>query len=59
MVICDFCDKTQEEVFRMILGNGGAAICNECSLLATQIVIEQLAEDTRAEDDIDENTIQR
>jgi ATP-dependent Clp protease ATP-binding subunit ClpX len=50
VIRCSFCGKRQDEVDRMIAGNG-AYICNECVLLCASIVSEELVpvEDMRSE----------
>lgn len=42
MVHCDFCGKSQDEVFVTIMGNNGSAICSECILTSASIVVEQM-----------------
>jgi ATP-dependent Clp protease ATP-binding subunit ClpX len=34
---CSFCDKNQEEVYKLIAGSG-ALICNECVRLCTELL---------------------
>ena len=41
---CAFCGKTQDQVKKMIAGNG-VYICNECVDLCKQIIDQELAED--------------
>lgn len=47
-VYCSFCGKNQEEVRKIIAGNG-VFICNECVELAQEIIREELAEEVLAD----------
>lgn len=47
-VHCSFCGKNQEEVRKIIAGNG-VFICNECVELSQEIIREELAEDVLAD----------
>lgn len=40
---CDFCGKDQTQVIRMIVAND-VAICNECVILCSEILMEELSE---------------
>lgn len=40
---CDFCGKDQTQVIRMIVANN-VAICNECVILCSEILMEELSE---------------
>ena len=40
MVYCSFCGKNQEEVKKIIAGNG-VFICNECVALSQEIIREE------------------
>ncbi|ACS41619.1 Hypothetical protein MexAM1_META1p3936 [Methylorubrum extorquens AM1] len=42
---CSFCDKSQHEVRRLILGPKPLAICDECTDLCAKIVAEAGAEE--------------
>ncbi|MGT2925702.1 ATP-dependent Clp protease ATP-binding subunit ClpX [Streptococcus cuniculipharyngis] len=48
MVYCSFCGKNQEEVRKIIAGNG-VFICNECVSLSQEIIREELAEEVLAD----------
>lgn len=48
MVYCSFCGKNQEEVKKIIAGNG-VFICNECVALSQEIIREEMAEEVLAE----------
>lgn len=42
---CSFCNKTQDMVRKMISGQDGAYICDECISLCTEILEEELEDD--------------
>lgn len=48
MVYCLFCGKNQEEVKKIIAGNG-VFICNECVALSQEIIREEMAEEVLAD----------
>lgn len=48
LVHCSFCGKNQEEVRKIIAGNG-VFICNECVSLSQEIIREELSEDVLAD----------
>lgn len=48
MVYCSFCGKNQEEVKKIIAGNG-VFICNECVALSQGIIREETAEEVLAD----------
>ena len=48
MVYCSFCGKNQEEVKKIIAGNG-VFICNECVALSQEIIREEMAEEVLAD----------
>ncbi|HEO5321751.1 TPA: ATP-dependent Clp protease ATP-binding subunit ClpX [Streptococcus agalactiae] len=48
-VYCSFCGKSQDEVKKIIAGNG-VFICNECVALSQEIIKEELAEEELAEE---------
>ena len=48
MVYCSFCGKIQEEVKKIIAGNG-VFICNECVALSQEIIREETAEEVLAD----------
>ncbi|MGB9724305.1 MAG: ATP-dependent Clp protease ATP-binding subunit ClpX [Chloroflexia bacterium] len=41
---CSFCDKSQEEVERLIAGPRGVFICDECVSLCSEIIAEERAQ---------------
>lgn len=47
-VYCSFCGKSQDEVKKIIAGNG-VFICNECAALSQEIIKEELAEEVLAD----------
>lgn len=47
-VYCSFCGKSQDEVKKIIAGNG-VFICNECVALSQEIIKEELAEKVLAD----------
>ena len=47
-VHCSFCGKNQDEVKKIIAGNG-VFICNECVELSQEIIREELAEEVLAD----------
>ena len=48
MFYCSFCGKNQEEVKKIIAGNG-VFICNECVALSQEIIREEMAEEVLAD----------
>ncbi|MDY3024918.1 ATP-dependent Clp protease ATP-binding subunit ClpX [Streptococcus hyovaginalis] len=48
MVYCSFCGKNQEQVKKIIAGNG-VFICDECVALSQEIIKEELAEEVLAD----------
>jgi hypothetical protein len=46
VLICDFCGRDQHHVKRLIAGGRGADICDECTRICMDIVIEKEAEAT-------------
>ena len=42
---CSFCNKTQDMVRKMISGQDGAYICDECISLCTEILEEEMEDD--------------
>lgn len=48
LVHCSFCGKNQEEVRKIIAGNG-VFICNECVALSQEIIREELSEEVLAD----------
>ena len=39
---CSFCNKTQEQVRKLIAGPNGAYICNECVDICSEIIEDEL-----------------
>lgn len=39
MIYCDFCGKSQKDVFAIITGTNGAAICGECALTCATVIM--------------------
>ncbi len=52
---CSFCNKTEDQVRKLIAGPGGVYICDECIDICSEIIEEEL-EDTY-EDEEEENSI--
>lgn len=44
-VRCSFCGKTEEQVYKLIAGPGGAYICDECVGICSEIIAEELGEE--------------
>ena len=42
---CSFCNKTQDMVRKMISGQDGAYICDECISLCTEILEEEMEDE--------------
>lgn len=40
-IICDFCGKTQFEVRKMIIAPRKIGICNECIVLAVEVIVNE------------------
>lgn len=61
MHYCDFCGKSQKQVKRMISANKGIDICNECVMLCTEILMNDISEFKRIDfdnkEEIEENKI--
>lgn len=47
MIICDFCGKSQHEVYKLVTGLNHVAICDECSDIATQIIKAERKKDKK------------
>ena len=43
-VRCSFCNKTQDQVTKLIAGPNGAYICDECVAICADIIEEELEE---------------
>ena len=46
---CSFCNKTQDMVRKMISGQDGAYICDECNSLCTEILEEEMEDEENEE----------
>lgn len=44
-IICSFCNKTQDEVIKLVSGPNGIFICDECIELCYQIIDEEVLKD--------------
>ena len=49
-VRCSFCNKTQDQVKKMIAGPGGVYICDECVDICADIIEEEYEEEPEAEE---------
>lgn len=49
-VRCSFCNKTQDQVKKMIAGPGGVYICDECVDICADIIEEEYEDDLEAEE---------
>ncbi len=49
-VRCSFCNKTQDQVRKMIAGPGGVYICDECVDICADIIEEEYEEDPEIEE---------
>lgn len=49
-VRCSFCNKTQDQVKKMIAGPGGVYICDECVDICADIIEEEYEDETEAEE---------
>lgn len=49
-VRCSFCNKTQDQVKKMIAGPGGVYICDECVDICADIIEEEYEEDPETEE---------
>ncbi|WP_125153630.1 ClpX C4-type zinc finger protein [Clostridium rectalis] len=43
MMVCDFCGKNENEVYRLV-ANKNNAICNKCIMLCSEILLSELGE---------------
>ena len=53
---CSFCNKTQDQVKKMIAGPAGVYICDECVEICADIVEEEY-EDVQEENNMDINLL--
>ncbi len=49
---CSFCNKTQEQVRKLIAGPNGAYICDECIDICAEIIEEEYEDDVMTDDEI-------
>lgn len=49
---CSFCNKTQEQVRKLIAGPNGAYICDECVDICAEIIEEEYEEEPKAAEEI-------
>ena len=54
---CSFCNKTQDQVKKMIAGPSGVYICDECVEICADIVEEEYEEMQSEEPDMDINLL--
>ena len=46
---CSFCNKTEDQVRKLIAGPGGVYICDECIDICSEIIEEELGEEYEEE----------
>ena len=44
-VRCSFCNKSEDQVRKLIAGPGGVFICDDCVEICSEIIEEELAEE--------------
>lgn len=54
---CSFCNKTEDQVRKLIAGPNGVYICDECIDICAEIIEEELDEDYVPEDDTEINLL--
>lgn len=52
---CSFCNKTEDQVRKLIAGPGGVYICDECIEVCSEILEEELGEEEEPDFDLDIN----
>ena len=52
---CSFCNKTEDQVRKLIAGPGGVYICDECIDVCSEIMDEELADEEEEFADSDIN----
>ena len=50
---CSFCNKTEDQVRKLIAGPSGVYICDECVEICSEIIEEVLEDDFTAEIDLE------
>ena len=53
---CSFCNKTEDQVRKLIAGSGGVYICDECIDICSEIIEEEL-EESYEEEEVEESGI--
>ena len=56
-VRCSFCNKTQDQVRKLIAGPGGIYICDECVEICSDIIEEEYEEDKVSDEQMDINLL--
>ena len=56
-VRCSFCNKTQDQVKKMIAGPGGVYICDECVDICADIIEEEYEEEPEMTQNIADTVI--
>ena len=54
---CSFCNKTEDQVRKLIAGPSGVYICDECVEICSEIIEEELEDEYTAEDDQEINLL--
>ena len=54
---CSFCNKTQDQVRKLIAGPNGAYICDECIDICMDIIEEEYEQDEHPSEDVDINLL--
>ena len=54
---CSFCNKTEDQVRKLIAGPSGVYICDECVEICSEIIEEELEDEYAAEDDQEINLL--
>ena len=54
---CSFCNKTQDQVRKLIAGPNGVYICDECVEICADIIDEEYEEEEPAEETLDINLL--
>ena len=56
-VRCSFCNKTQDQVRKMIAGPGGVYICDECIDICSDIIEEEYEDDSELVEELEINLL--
>ena len=54
---CSFCNKTEDQVRKLIAGPSGVYICDECVEICSEIIEEELEDEYTAENDQEINLL--